>query len=101
MLKFRGTTVYPPAIAAVLQGMPGIRGYYIEVESEFALSDRIRVVVGTGDSSLEASTVADQIAAAIRVKPEVVLVSPGEILSVTLRDDKRKPVTFFDTRGGR
>ena len=101
MLKFRGTTVYPPAIAAVLQGMPGIRGYYIEVESEFALSDRIRVVVGTGDSSLEASTVADQIAAAIRVKPEVVLVSPGEILSVTLRDDKRKPVTFFDKRGGR
>jgi phenylacetate-CoA ligase len=98
MLKYRGTTVYPPAIAAVLQGMPGIRGYYIEVESEFALSDRIRVVVGSGDPALEACSVADRIAAAIRVKPEVVLVSPEEILRVTLRDDKRKPVTFFDKR---
>jgi phenylacetate-CoA ligase len=99
MLKYRGTTVYPPAIATVLQGMPGIRGYYIEVESKFALSDRIRVVVGTADGLLDATWVADQIAAAIRVKPEVVLVSPGEILSVTLQDDKRKPVTFFDRRG--
>jgi phenylacetate-CoA ligase len=98
MLKVRGTTVYPPAIAAVLQGTPGVRGYYIEVESDFALSDRIRVVVGASDPSLAASLVAERIAAVIRVRPEVVLVPPEEILRVTVRDDKRKPVTFFDRR---
>ena len=98
MLKYRGTTVYPPAIAAVLQGIPEIRGYYIEAESEFALSDRIRVVVGSSDPSLNSCYVAERIAAAIRVRPEVVIVPPEEILRVTVRADKRKPVTFFDRR---
>ena len=98
MLKYRGTTVYPPAIFSVLQDIRGVRGYYIEVESEFALSDRIRVVAGSSDPSLTASCIAEKIAATIRVKPEVLIVSPEEILKVTIRDDKRKPVTFFDHR---
>lgn len=98
MLKIRGTTVYPPAIATVLQGLPAVRGYYLEVQSEFALSDRIRVVIGASDPTLTSSFIADKIAAAIRVRPEVVIVSPAEILRVTVRDDKRKPVTFFDHR---
>jgi phenylacetate-CoA ligase len=98
MLKVRGTTVYPPAIASVLQEMPGVRGYYIEAHSEFALSDRIRVVVGSSDPALDATVVADRIAAAIRVKPEVVIVTPEEVLRVTTQEDKRKPVIFFDRR---
>lgn len=98
MLKCHGTTVYPPAIFMALQGLREVRGCYIEVESEFALSDRIRVVVGCSDASLTSAVIAERIAAAIRVKPEVVIVSPEEIVRVTIRDDKRKPVTFFDNR---
>jgi phenylacetate-CoA ligase len=99
MLKVRGTTVYPPAISAVLQAIPGIRGHYIEAHAEFALSDLIKVVVGSSDASLSAEAIADRIACAIRVKPEVQIVSPEEIVRMTLREDKRKPVTFFDHRG--
>jgi phenylacetate-CoA ligase len=98
MLKYRGTTVYPTAIASVLQGMHGLQGFYIEAESKFALSDHIRVVVGSTDSELNASHVAKRLAAAIRVSPEVVIVSPEEVLKKTLREDKRKPVLFFDLR---
>lgn len=98
MLKCHGTTVYPPAIFTVLQEMREIRGYYIEVESEFALSDRVRVVAGSADPSLCTDFIAEKIAAAIRVKPEVVIVSPEEILRVTMKEGKRKPVTFFDNR---
>jgi phenylacetate-CoA ligase len=98
MLKVRGTTVYPPAISSALQSIPGIRGHYIEARAEFALSDQIRVVVGSSDDTLTAETVADRIAAAIRVKPEVSIVTPEEILRVTIKEDKRKPVTFFDYR---
>lgn len=100
MLKIRGTTVYPPAIATVLQGIPAIRGYYLEVESDFALSDRLRVVVGTSDSTLSAPRIAEMLVAALRVRPEVVIVPPAEIVRVTVQDDKRKPVTFFDLRQG-
>lgn len=98
MLKYRGTTVYPPAIFTVLQGIQGVCGYYIEAESEFALSDRIRVVVGANDPSLGAAFVTEKIAAAIRVRPEVVIVTPEEIIKATIRDNKHKPVTFFDKR---
>lgn len=98
MLKCRGTTVYPPAIATVLQGMQGVQGYYIEVESEFDLSDRIRVVIGSRDRALTPSLVAENIAAAIRVRPEVVLIAPEEVIRVTTQGDKRKPVLFFDRR---
>lgn len=98
MLKFRGTTVYPPAIHAVLQGVKAVRGHYIEVSSDFELSDRIRVVVGTTDTSLTPEYLSEMISAAIRVSPEVVLVTPEEIMARTMQEDKRKPVIFFDYR---
>jgi phenylacetate-CoA ligase len=98
MLKYRGTTVYPPAIGAVLQGIKAVRGHYIEVYSDFDLSDRIKVVVGTADPALTPEYLADLLAAAIRVKPEVTLATPEEVLSKTMQENKRKPVTFFDFR---
>lgn len=98
MLKCRGTTVYPPAIFSVLQGIPGIQGFYVEVEHEFDLSDRIRVFVGVSDGSLPAAFIAEKIAGTIRVKPEVIVIKPEDIFKKTLFDDKRKPITFFDRR---
>ncbi len=100
MLKVRGATLYPPAIQAVLQEIPAIRGHYIEVFDEFELSDRLRVVVGCSDPALDALEIAERIAARTRVKPEVVIVAPEEVARRTLREDKRKPVTFFDYRKG-
>lgn len=97
MLKCRGTTLFPTAVHGVLQQIKGVQGYYLEVYSEYDLSDRLRVVVGCcGD--LDAATVAEQIAAKTRVKPEVALVSPAEIKAKTLQPEMRKPVTFFDYR---
>jgi len=98
MLKCRGTTLFPAAITCVLQGLTGVQGYYLEVYSEFDLSDRLRVVVGCCDASLNAATVAELIAAKTRVKPEVILVDPEEIKNKTIRPEQRKPVTFFDYR---
>ncbi len=98
MLKCRGTTLFPAAIFGALQQLDGVQGYYLEVFSEFDLSDRIRVVVGCGDSSLTAAAVAEQIVAKTRVKPEVVLVRPAEIKEKTLQPEMRKPVIFFDYR---
>ncbi len=98
MLKCRGTTLFPATISSVLQGLSGVEGHYLEVYSEFDLSDRVRVVVGCSDSSLTSATVAEAIAAKTRVKPEVVLVSPIEITNKIIRPELRKPVTFFDYR---
>ena len=98
MLKCRGTTLFPAAISRALQEISAVQGHYLEVFSDYDLSDRLRVVVGSGDTSLSAVMVAELIAAKTRVKPEVVLVSPEEIRKKTIRPELRKPVTFFDYR---
>ena len=98
MLKIKGTTVYPPAIFAALQEIPGMQGYYVEVRDTFELSDRITVTVGASAGALTPEAVADRIAVRTRVKPEVVIATPEEIVARTIRADKRKPITFFDLR---
>nr|WP_320050708.1 AMP-binding protein [uncultured Desulfuromonas sp.] len=98
MLKYRGTTVYPPAIFAVLQELAEVQAFYIEVRDDYALSDQIRVVVGSCCPDLTAHYVEELLAARIRVKPEVVIRDVDTVRSQTLQEDKRKPVTFFDYR---
>jgi phenylacetate-CoA ligase len=98
MLKVRGTTLFPLAISNTLHGISAVQGHYLEVESEFDLSDRLRVTVGCVDESITAEYLAEQIAAKTRVKPEVVLVAPEEIIRKTIVPERRKPMTFFDYR---
>ena len=98
MLKYRGTTLFPSAIFRVLEEIDWIRGYYLEVFNEFELSDRVRIVVGSIDAHPDAAIVAERIAARIRVKPELSVVSPEDILKKITQPGKRKPVTFFDYR---
>jgi phenylacetate-CoA ligase len=99
MLKFRGTTVFPPAIFSAIQALPYVQDYYIEVRAGFDLSDQIRVVVGLPDGcDVKAERIADEIRAQVRVKPEVVCQSLAEVRARTLQPDKRKAVRFFDLR---
>ncbi|MEI8078835.1 MAG: AMP-binding protein [bacterium] len=99
MLKVRGATVYPPAIATVLHGMREIQGYYIEVYDAYELSDSIRVVVGVDTpATVTAAAIADQLGATLRVRPEVVVTTLEAIQQKTIQSDQRKPVTFFDYR---
>lgn len=98
LLKIKGTSVYPPAIFSAIQEMPQVVNFYLEVSDQFALSDHVRVVVGSRDVHLTPLMVAEQIAARVRVKPEVVLVTPEEVQDTTTAAGKRKPMTFFDFR---
>lgn len=101
MLKVRGTTLFPATVFAVLQEFEKVCGYYLEVFDDFALSDRLRVVVATRDPSLTADVVAERLSARLRVKPEVVIAAPEEVAARTIQDGQRKPVLFFDHRQAR
>ena len=99
MLKIRGTTVYPNAIFSVLQGMPQVKNYFLEVHGDFELSESIRVVVGIEDvNALSPQTVAEKIRGHIRVKPEVAVQPAAEVAARVNSEGKRKPVLFFDYR---
>jgi phenylacetate-CoA ligase len=98
-IKIRGTTVFPNAIFSVLQGVPEIKNYYIEVHGEYDLSETVRVVVGIDDSAcLSADSIAEKIRGYIRVKPEVVVDSSANVAAKTLQEGRRKATTFFDYR---
>jgi len=98
-MKIRGTTVYPGAIFSVLQDIPEVKNYYLEVYGNYELSDTVRVVVGTEDvHRLSADSVAEKIRGYIRVKLEVIVETAANVTARTIQEGKRKEVTFFDCR---
>ncbi|MBE0596284.1 MAG: AMP-binding protein [Desulfuromonadales bacterium] len=101
MLKIRGTTVFPPAVFALLQELDGACGWFLEAFDDYALSDRLRVTVAVRDRSLTAEMVAERLAARLRVKPEVVIAPAAAVTAKTVQEGKRKPVLFFDYRQAR
>ena len=72
MIKFRGTTLYPNSIYAVLDSLPGISEYYVTATSDFDLSDVVTVTVALRDDSCTAEMIMDKLQAHLRVRPEVV-----------------------------
>jgi phenylacetate-CoA ligase len=98
-MKIRGTTVYPNAIFSVLQSVPEIKNYYLEVYGEYELSETVRIIVGMDDvACLPADLIAEKIRRFIRVKPEVVVDTSTNVATKIIREEKRKAITFFNYR---
>ncbi len=99
MLKIQGTTVYPQAIFDVLQEIPGVRNYYLEVFNDYDLSDRILVTVGVSpDTPLPEDFIRERIRGRIRLKAEVRIQEPEEVERHTMKEGSRKTKRFFDNR---
>jgi phenylacetate-CoA ligase len=99
MLKVRGTTLYPPAIFAVLQDLEGVRNYCLDIRQDHDLSDRVQVTVGLDEGTgLTAREVSDRIRGRVRVTLDVVLAPMEEIRKRTVVEGRRKPLLVFDHR---
>lgn len=96
-LKYKGTTLYPETIYQVLEEMEGIGAYYVEAHSAYDLSDVVKVFVGT-DADVKLSDIEDKLQAKLRVRPEVVLRSTVDVVSVIEKNGGRKQKKFFDLR---
>jgi len=99
MLKFKGTTLFPPAIYDVLNQIEYIDNYIIVVSTNKLGTDDILVKVGC-DSITEDTEkqIKDHFRAQIRVAPEIEFYSTEEIAAMQLADGGRKPVLFIDKR---
>ena len=103
MLKFKGTTLYPPALYDVLDNAPYIENYVVEVSLSDTGTDDIVVkaglrVVPPDDVSLR-KDLQDRFRAKIRVAPRVEFRPTEEIRRINFPDMSRKPVKFVDKRG--
>jgi phenylacetate-CoA ligase len=98
MIKCRGTTLYPNAIHSVLDGIGEISEYYLEVTSDFDLSDRVRIYVSLNDDSYSAERLMDKLQAHLRIRPEVEIVSEQSIRREVYAENSRKLTRFKDRR---
>ena len=99
MLKFKGTTLFPPAIYDVLNEIECIENYIIEVSTNDLGTDEILIKAGCGPKKpVSEKTIKDHFRAKLRVAPEIVFYDKKEILKLQFPNNNRKPVTFIDKR---
>jgi phenylacetate-CoA ligase len=98
MIKFRGTTLYPNSIYAVLDSFPAISEYYIAASSDYDLSDVVKVHASVRDPSCTAEMIMDKLQAHLRVRPEVLIESEENVRKHVYAGNSRKLIRFVDKR---
>jgi len=99
MLKFKGTTVFVPAIYNALNKLPKISAYQVEARTSSAGTDDIIIYLSMqkGNTQSEAD-VAAFLKANIRVRPKVVFQTSEEMQKRLFPKGNRKPKKFLDGR---
>jgi phenylacetate-CoA ligase len=99
MIKYKGTTLYPPAFYEILNEIPEVENYIVEVSTNSIDTDHICVLVGSRQSGeqLEKS-IKDHFRAKLRVAPEIQFREPAGIRELQFPGASRKAITFVDKR---
>ncbi len=100
MIKFKGTTIYPPAIFEILNAQKDIRDYLVEVSTNELGTDEILIHIATKEEESEKLTASlkSYLHASLRVRPEIKFSSIEEIQSKQLVGIGRKYSKFYDKR---
>jgi phenylacetate-CoA ligase len=99
MIKFKGTTLYPPALYDILENIDGVKNYIIELSTNAIGTDEILVRVGSeiNSESFE-KVIKDHFRAKFRVAPSVSFESAEQIARVQYPSMSRKPLKLIDRR---
>jgi phenylacetate-CoA ligase len=99
MIKYKGTTLYPPALYDILDNVDNIVNYYVEVYTNAIGTDEILIHIG---SHLVTDTfekqIKDHFRAKLRVAPQIVFEPVDLIGKIQFPEESRKPVKFIDKR---
>ncbi len=99
MLKFKGTTLYPPSLFDVLAGIEGVTDYVVEAYSGAMATDelRIHVVAKKADADTTAAIKA-AMNSRLRVTPEIVFTDADQLAKLQNVGGGRKLTRFLDNR---
>ncbi len=99
MIKYKGTTLYPPALFDILDNIPKIKNYIIEVYTNDLGTDEILVRVGSEDKSVAFSKeIKDLFRSKVRVAPSINFESPEYVAKKQMPQMSRKIIKFIDLR---
>ena len=99
MIKYKGTTLYPPAMNDVLNDFDSIESYIIEISTNDLGTDEILIKIAVKEQSeVFLQELKDHFRAKLRVTPKIEF-STVEILNALVYNQmSRKPIRFFDKR---
>lgn len=97
MIKYKGTTVYPPALCNVMDNAPEIKRYVIEVCSNEYDNDEV-IVRYEASEKLNMKALVDHFKTKVRVTPQLIATSPEELDKLMFPPMSRKPIKFIDNR---
>lgn len=99
MIKYKGTTLYPPAMNDILNGFDNIEAHVIEIYTNELGTDeiliRLAVKVHTEEFLHE---IKDHFRAKLRVTPKIEFVAINILNASIFNSMSRKPIRFFDYR---
>jgi len=99
MIKFKGTTLYPPAIFDLLNEMEEIHEFVAEVYTNEIGMDEVQLYLLPIDRTQETDRkIRSNIQARLRVSPKINYLNKDEIHKIQFPEGNRKAVKFIDKR---
>jgi len=99
MIKYKGTTLYPPALFDILHEMPEVVDYVAEVSSnEMGTDDVLIHIVPDNLSEACNRNIRANLQARLRVSPQIKYVTEEEIKKLQMPEAGRKVIRFIDRR---
>ncbi|MGO1244061.1 phenylacetate--CoA ligase family protein [Sphingobacterium sp. JB170] len=99
MIKYKGTTLFPPAMHDLLTGFPDLEHHLIEISQNDIGTDEIMIFVSARQPSERMlQQIKDLFRAKLRVAPSVEWRSAEDLQKVIFDSMSRKPITFIDRR---
>ena len=100
MIKYKGTTLYPPALFDLLQEMEDVRDYVAEVYlNDIGLDEVLLHLLPVNYTDETDRKIRAYLQAKLRVSPHIQYVSAEEIQKMQFPESGRKAVRFIDRRG--
>ena len=99
MIKFKGTTLYPPALFDLLNEMEEIRDFVAEVYSnEIGMDEVLLHLLPVNNTEECDRKIRAYLQARLRVSPHIKYISPEELQKIQFQEASRKPIKFIDRR---
>lgn len=99
MVKYKGTTLYPPAMANLLNDFNEVENHIIEIYHNSIGTDEIGIKIATKNPSEELLLqIKDHFRSKLRVSPKIEYYGNKEIQKLKISKLGRKPLTVIDKR---
>ena len=99
MIKYKGTTLYPPALDNILNDFNAVESYIIEISTNDIGTDEICIKIASKDPSQKLlQSIKDHFRAKLRVSPKIEFHDKKAIQKLQFPAMSRKPIQVIDKR---